>query len=342
VRGTRTALSVVKTTSPSRIVDLVEPGAAIFTSVSFSTDGTRYAMIASGASLPPSPYAGPRRREPLALLRSLNEEIADLPAARQETFGWKASDGLALEGVLMRPPGEPRREGWPLVVIAHGGPESQYLDGWNTSYNTPSLALVEKGYAVFFPNYRGSTGRGVAFSKADHRDLGGREMTDVLDGIDALSRAIPVDRRRVAITGGSYGGYFTALAVTRHSDRFAAGVAWYGITNWSSFMGVTDIPGENASVHWNLWCYEHADACWQASPIAHIATARTPTLILQGEADPRVPRSQGDELYAALRWKGVEVEYVTFPREEHGFRERAHQIEAMNRAMEWVLRHTPP
>ena len=79
--------------------------------------------------------------------------------------------------------------------------------------------------------------------------------------------------------------------------------------------------------------------CWKASPVAHVQNARTPTLILQGEKDLRVPRSQSDELYAALRWKGVAVEYVLFPREEHGFRERAHQLEAMERTLAWFARH---
>jgi dipeptidyl aminopeptidase/acylaminoacyl peptidase len=337
VRGTRTALSVVKTTDPGQVIDLVEPGIVAFTSASFSKDGARWAVAGSTRDDPPEVHAGPgrgRREPPLARRTRSNPDLEGLPRARQEVFSWQSSDGLALEGILMRPAAEPRG-GAPLVVVAHGGPESQYLDGWNTGYAVPAQTLAEKGCFVFFPNYRGSTGRGAAFARADHRDLGGREFADVLEGIDALARAHPIDRARVGITGGSYGGYFTSLAVTRHSDRFAAGVSLFGISNWTSFMGVTDIPVENAQVHWALWCYEHQEVCRQASPIAHIANARTPTLILQGDKDDRVPKSQSDELYAALRWKGVPVEYVVFPREKHGFRERAHQIETMDRLLRW-------
>jgi dipeptidyl aminopeptidase/acylaminoacyl peptidase len=192
---------------------------------------------------------------------------------------------------------------------------------------------------VFFPNYRGSTGRGVAYSKADHRDLGGREFSDVLDGIDHLAAKGWVDPERVGITGGSYGGYFTGLGVTRYSERFAAGVNLFGISNWESFMGQSDIPIENAMVHWDLWCYEHVEACRAGSPIAHIDKARTPTLILQGEKDLRVPKPQSDELYAALRWKRVPVEYVVYPREKHGFRERWHRIDTTQRLLDWMDRH---
>jgi dipeptidyl aminopeptidase/acylaminoacyl peptidase len=182
----------------------------------------------------------------------------------------------------------------------------------------------------------------VAYSKADHRDLGGREFTDVLDGIDELAGRGWVDPERVGITGGSYGGYFTALGVTRYSDRFAAGVKLFGISSWESFNGQSDIPVENAMVHWDLWCYEHVELCRNASAVGHVDKADTPTLILHGAEDLRVPKAQSDELYAALRWKKVPVEYVVYPREEHGFRERAHQVDALTRLMGWMETYLEP
>ncbi|HET6374011.1 MAG TPA: prolyl oligopeptidase family serine peptidase, partial [Candidatus Polarisedimenticolia bacterium] len=255
---------------------------------------------------------------------------------------YTSRDGVALEAVVIRPAGYPSRARYPLVVICHGGPESQFLSGWNTSYSTPGQALAERGYFVLYPNYRGSTGRGVAFAKSDHGDLGGGEFTDVLDGIDALAKSFPIDPKRIGITGGSYGGYFTALGVTRHSDRFAAGVELFGIANWLSFIGTSDTPVENSEVHWALWCYEHEEKCRLASPITYVGKAATPTLIMHGDKDPRVPRTQGDELYAALKWKGVPAEYVVFPREKHGFRERAHQLEAFDRTMAWFDKYMRP
>jgi dipeptidyl aminopeptidase/acylaminoacyl peptidase len=255
---------------------------------------------------------------------------------------YRAGDGLEIEAVLIRPVGFVEGIRFPLVVCVHGGPESADLDSWNNDYGGPGHALAERGAFVLFPNYRGSSGRGVAYAKADHRDLGGREFTDVLDGIDHLVAKGWVDPARVGITGGSYGGYFTALGVTRHSERFAAGVELFGITNWESFLGQSDIPVENSLVHWALWCYEHAALCRDRSPVAHVAEARTPTLILQGEKDLRVPKPQSDELYAALRWKQVPVEYVVYPREEHGFRERAHRLDALTRLLAWMQRYLWP
>lgn len=301
-------------------------------------------MAASTSEGPAEIYAGEpaRGRGRLRRLTSLNPELDGLPRGKQEVIRYKARDGADLEAVLIRPALYPGRSSYPLVVIVHGGPESHYRDGWNTSYGLPGQAFAERGYFVVYPNYRGSTGRGVAFSKADHKDLGGREFDDVLDALEAVASAFPVDRKRVGITGGSYGGYFTALGVTRHSRHFAAGAAMFGISNWISFMGTSDIPAENALVHWSLWCYEHHDLCWQASPLAHVQDAATPTLILQGDKDDRVPKSQSDELYAALKWKGVPVEYVVFPREKHGFAERAHQIETFERIVGWLDKHLRP
>ena len=134
-----------------------------------------------------------------------------------------------------------------------------------------------------------------------------------------------------------------AVRVERSLDkaylRFAAGVTLFGITSWESFMGQTEIPIEEALVHWDLWCYEHVEVCRRGSPIAYVDKARTPTLILQGEEDLRVPKPQSDELYAALRWKKVPVEYVVYPRERHGFRERWHRIDTTRRLLDWMNRY---
>jgi dipeptidyl aminopeptidase/acylaminoacyl peptidase len=340
VTGTRTGIWRIEPSTGDRD-EIVPPGVAAFTQVSWARDGSGYAFAGSTSDLPPEVWAGAPGGTPKRTTGS-NPQLDGLPRGLQETVRYAAGDGLEIEGVVIRPPGFEDGTRYPLVVIVHGGPESQFLDGWINSYSRPGHALAERGFVVFLPNYRGSTGRGVAYSKADHRDLGGREFTDVLDGIDHLAAKGWVDPERVGMMGGSYGGYFTALAVTRHSDRFAAGVELFGITSWESFLGQSDIPIENAMVHWDLWCYEHVDLCRNASPIGHIDKADTPTLILQGEKDLRVPKPQSDELYAALKWKKVEVEYVVYPREAHGFRERAHRSDALTRILGWMERHLGP
>lgn len=368
-QGTHAALVETDLRDPAVRRTLVAPGTFGFEAASGSRDGTSFAFVAStggrpaevvvarpGKSAPAASAAaakGERAAKPAkpsgdsgalgtAVLTDLNPALRALPLGRQETFVWKASDGVEIQGVLTRPSGDDKRETYPLVVIVHGGPEYEVQDEWNTRSSEPVQALAERGYFVLMPNYRGSTGRGVAFSKGDHGDLGGREFQDVLDGVEALRRAERIDPRRVGMTGGSYGGYFTALAVTRYSRHFAAGVMLFGISDWLSFLGESDIPKENSAVHWNLWCYDHQDLCRDASPVGRIADARTPTLILQGEDDARVPKPQADELYSALKWKGVPAEYVLFPREKHGFQERAHQIETTRRLLAWFEQYLKP
>jgi dipeptidyl aminopeptidase/acylaminoacyl peptidase len=351
VRGTRTALIAIDYGAPGWPApapaaaggarrDLLPAGTLAFTAASASADGARFALSGSTPAGPAEVHLVDRKGA--RRLTDLNQQLAGLPRGRQEVVRWRASDGLEIEGVLVRPTGDAQRESYPLVVIVHGGPEYEDHEGWATSYNEPVQALAERGFFVLRPNYRGSAGRGVVFAKADHGDLGGREFQDVVDGIDALGPRFRIDPARVGMTGGSYGGYFTNLAATRWSGRFAAAVSLYGIANWMSFLGQSDIPGENSEVHWALWCYDHQETCRQASPVTHVGAAATPTLILQGEDDLRVPKAQSDEMYAALKWRDVPVEYVVFPREKHGFDERKHQLETCRRVLDWFTRYLKP
>jgi len=167
----------------------------------------------------------------------------------------------------------------------------------------------------------------------------GKEFQDMLAGIDYLIKEGITDPERVGIGGGSYGGYTSAWAATYASERFKAAVVWMGISNNISKMGTTDIFWESSHVHWKAVVYENFDLFWDRSPIKYIGKANTPTLIIHGKEDPRVPISQSKELYTALKWKGVPVEFVTYPREEHGVVERAHQYDFMNRVLGWFEKY---
>jgi dipeptidyl aminopeptidase/acylaminoacyl peptidase len=343
--GTRTALVSQSFADPKDRVLILEPGRLEFDHGAASRDGSVVVLEASTPSAPAEVYvvaAGGKGQPSPRRLSDLNPQLAGLPRSRQETVRWRASDGWEIEGVLLHPSGDAKRTSYPIVVIVHGGPEYEFHEGWVTRYSEPGEALSERGYYVFYPNYRGSAGRGVRFAKGNHGDLGGREFQDVLEGLDWLAGRERINLQAAGMTGGSYGGYFSGLAATRYSDRFAAAVALFGISDWLSFLGESDIPVENSAVHWDLWCYEHLEACRAASPVENIARAHTPTLIFQGDADPRVPKPQSDELYAALKWKGVPVEYVVFPREKHGFLEREHQVETTRRLLDWFDAHLKP
>jgi dipeptidyl aminopeptidase/acylaminoacyl peptidase len=201
--------------------------------------------------------------------------------------------------------------------------------------------LAGHGFAAFYPNYRGSTGRGVAYSMADHRDLMGKEFEDMLDGIDALVARGIADKDRVGIGGGSYGGYTSAWAATYASERFKAAIPWMGISNWFSMTGTSDIFLENSTVHWDLLMYDpvNHEIYWKRSPMAYIHKANTPSLIIHGKDDTRVPIGQSQELYTALKHKGVPVEFVIYPREAHGIAETAHQLDFMKRCLGWFEKY---
>lgn len=316
---------------------LPAPDAIVQGGPSFSGDGKLLALIANTPKHPNEIFFGGTGQKTLKKLTNLNPQLADVQLGEQEEIKWKSTDGWEIEGVLVKPVGYRKAQRYPLVMQPHGGPESADLNGWYGSYSRWGQMLAGKGYVVFYPNYRGSIGRGPDFAMADHRDLMGKEFEDMVSGIDYLIKEGIADPDRIGVGGGSYGGYTTAWAATYGSDRFKAAVMWMGISNWISMTGTSDIFYENSTVHWNLMMYENNnyDIYWQRSPLAHIKKANTPTLIIHGAADPRVPPSQSQEMYTALKWKGVPVEYVSYPREGHGVSERAHQYDFMNRVQAW-------
>ena len=341
VEGTRTALNTVPAQGGA-ITRVLGNGAEVFGSASFARDGITFATSASTAQHPGEVFIGSTRNRQLRRLTQHNAWLGQVQLGKQETFEWTARDGWRMAGILIRPVGAPENARAPLAVLPHGGPEGYSTNGWSTNSLYPAQVLAGQGYAVFMPNYRGSGGRGVAFAKADHRDLGGREFDDVLDGISALHQRGIADSTRVGISGTSYGGFFSAWAGTRHSDRFRLAMPFAGISNWTSFTGTTDIPVEMSAVHWDLWPYEHPLLMWERSPLAHVGNARTPMIIGQGMADERVHPEQMIQLYQALKLKGVPVDLVLYPREPHGLLERQHQLDYMGRIVEAFNKYVRP
>jgi len=317
-------------------------GTEVFSNVSFARDGSTFALAASTAQHPNEVFTGTLRDGRLRRVTQHNGWLADVALGSQETFEWTARDGWRMEGVLIRPVNAQQGVRAPLAVLPHGGPEGISANGWTTNALYPAQVLAGAGYAVFMPNYRGSGGRGVAFSKGDHRDLGGREFDDVLDGIDALHAAGIADRDRVGISGTSYGGFFSAWAGTKHSERFRLAMPFAGISNWMSFQGTTDIPYEMALTHWDLWPYEHPLLMWERSPMAYINQANTPMIIGAGLVDERVHPEQMIQLAQALRLKDVPVDLVLYPREPHGLLERQHQLDYMRRILDAFNRYVRP
>ena len=266
-----------------------------------------------------------------------NPWLAERRLAAQAVVDFAARDGLALQGLLIQPLDRAEGERVPLVLIVHGGPEAHFANGWLTNYSRPGQVLAGRGFAVFYPNYRGSTGRGLEFAKSSQGDPAGKEFDDLIDAVDHLVGAGLVDRDRVGVTGGSYGGYATAWSATRYSERFAAGVMFVGISDKVSKIGTTDIPVELYSVHARRWPWENWQLMLERSPIYHVEKARTPLLILGGDEDPRVHPSQSLELYRYLKILGnTPVRYVIYPGEGHGNRKAAARLDYSLRSVRWL------
>ena len=324
---------------PSGTRKKLRSGSPILGHLSLSKDGKRYATTGNAFDHPNEVYLGTTNGKSLQRLTRSNPNWADIALGKQEVVRWKGPDGWEISGILVKPVGYQEGKRYPLQVQVHGGPESARLDGWNTLYNRWVQMLAQRGIMVLIPNYRGSIGKGVEFAKGDHNDLMGKEFEDILAGIDMLIEKGMADPNRVGIGGGSYGGYMSAWAATKHSQRFAAAVVFVGISNQISKGGMTDIPLENAIVHWNQWLYDDFDFTWDRSPLKHIKNARTPTLILHGKEDKRVPLNQAYELYRGLKFVGAPTQLVVYPREGHGNRERAHQLDLCRRVLEWYERY---
>lgn len=320
----------------SQAATLLESETEIVDAISLDASGKRLALVVESPMMPRELFAmtvgdkAPRR------ITHSNPWLADIRMGTQEVVRWPARDGLEIEGLLIRPVDAVAGTPVPLIVVAHGGPESRFANGWLTSYSNPGQMAAGRGYAVFYPNYRGSTGRGVEFSKADQGDPMGREFEDTLDGIDFLVAQGIADASRVGITGGSYGGYTTAWASTRYSERFKAGVMFVGISNELSKAGTSDIPREMELVHLLTTPYESPELVLDRSPIMHVDNARTPLLILHGKEDPRVDPGQSHELYRALKLKGdVPVRLVLYPGEGHGNARAASRYDYSLRMLRW-------
>lgn len=322
-----------------RKLEAVYQKGLILRSTSYHPKSGNLAVSAHSPSYPTEIHSASLKKPEFKRLTFSNPVLDNVRLAKQEVIEWNSSDGIAIQGVLTYPLDYAPGQKYPLLLQIHGGPEGISYNGFNTRAVYPVQYYASKGFFVLEPNYRGSQGRGVEFAKADHKDLAGKEFEDVLAGIDALIERGLVDKDKVGTGGFSYGGYFSAWASTKHSDRFKAAMVGAGITNWISFTGTTDIIYENSLVHWNLWWFEHMDLVWDRSPLAHLNNAKTPTLVVHGEKDLRVPISQGQELYHGLKLRNIPTEMVVYKRQPHGIRERAAQIDYMNRTLNWYEKY---
>jgi dipeptidyl aminopeptidase/acylaminoacyl peptidase len=243
------------------------------------------------------------------------------------------NEGFDVQGWLLLPKEATGKI--PMVTVVHGGPAAAAAPG----FSGPGVrsALLERGWAVFYPNPRGSFGQGERFAAANVRDFGYGDLRDILTGIDAAERLAPIDDTRLALTGGSYGGFMTMFAITQ-TNRFKAAVADAGISNWESYYGENGIDGWLLP-YFGASVYDDPAVYARSSAINFIHKAHTPTFAYVGERDIECPASQTVEFWHAMKAVGVPTSIVIYPGEGHALRDPAHAEDAMQRTLKWLERY---
>jgi dipeptidyl aminopeptidase/acylaminoacyl peptidase len=308
-------------------------------SLTASRDGAVIAVLASTAREPRDVQAGPPGG-PLVRLSDTRPEARRIRWGAQERLSYQACDGLALDGLLILPPGRSRADGpFPLITLVHGGPYGRYADQFHGGWWAPGQWLAAAGYAIFLPNPRGSQGRGHEFAAAVSGAVGTDEWTDLLRGIDLLIEDGTADPDRLGIGGWSHGGFMAAWAVGQ-TDRFKTAVMGAGISDWGMQTGVGEFGNQEAGLGGSCgWESPGPHRHHQLSPISYASRVRTPVLILHGQEDTNVPLGQAVYFHRALSRYGVEHELVVYPREGHNITERQHRIDLLHRLRSWFARH---
>ena len=261
-------------------------------------------------------------------------EVASLRAAQlppSQIVHYKSFDENVITALLWVPFNLKRDGSNPALILPHGGPTGQMVDYWNTDV----AALTSRGYICLAPNPRGSTGYGLDFQKANFQDLGGGDLKDEIAGLDFLKATGFVDPKKIGITGGSYGGFMTLMAIGKAPDIWAAGVEEYGIINWSTMLKSSD-PSLNEYLKSLLGNPEQNRKIYDAdSPITYIRNERAPLLVLQGDNDPRVPKEEAQQVVDLLKKEGRIVDVHYYANEGHGFVKRENQIDSIRRTIAW-------
>ena len=303
-------------------------------SFTVSADGRTIAYLQQPRDSPGDIWALTAGQSPRRLT-DLHPQVASWRLGAVKEITWKnRKGGQNLYGVLITPPDFKPGQTYPTIVQVHGGPQGAWWLGWYGSWHEWAGLLASNGYVVFLPNPRGSTGQGWQFAEANRDDWGGGDFQDIMSGVDYLIEQKIADPERLGIGGWSYGGFMTSWTVTQ-TNRFKAAVVGAAVTNLFSFDGTTDITPSFLRNYFLDIPFNRRAAYDNHSAMTFLKNCTTPSLVLHGEADERVPVSQGWEFYNGLKMLGVPTEMVVYPREHHGFKERAHQLDLLTRVLAW-------
>jgi dipeptidyl aminopeptidase/acylaminoacyl peptidase len=262
-----------------------------------------------------------------------NSTSQDFSLVEAEEIWFKSFDGTEIQGWLMKPIGWREDRKYPLILSIHGGPHGMYGYAFNPTFQV----YAARGYAVLYLNPRGSSGYGQKFSDSTINEWGGGDYRDLMAGVDeALRRYSWIDSNRMGATGGSYGGFMTNWIITQ-TPRFKAAVSAASVSNLVSFYS-TSLYQDLIHAEFAGFPWDNYDLLWQWSPLRYVRQAQTPTMFIHGEQDNDVHITQAEEMYMALRRRGVDTVLVRYPREGHGLREPKHRVDSLERTLAWFDR----
>jgi dipeptidyl aminopeptidase/acylaminoacyl peptidase len=285
-----------------------------------SRDGSVAIGTRSDPAHPADVFRSDLTFQSLDAITNQNAWLADYALGGAEVVQWKSSkDGMEIDGIVTKPVDFIASHRYPFLLNPHGGPTGASL----LSFNPEAQIMASNGYVMLEPNFRGSTGRGETFAAANQNDWGGGDYKDDMSGVDAVISRGWADPARLGAFGWSYGGFMTFWIDTQ-TDRFKAISPGAGLPDLYSMYSQTDIHRYLRMFFGMKAPWDNFQEYWDHSPMKYVKNVKTPTMILHGQADTRVPIPQAQEFYRALYERHVPVEFVTYPRENHGFVEPRH------------------
>jgi len=317
---------------------VITTGAANYGSISYSQDGMMMAFVRQTPEEPPQVFVSATRSFEPRRLTSINAEFTKLPFGKTETVQWKSKDGRVIEGLLTFPVEYIKGRRYPLILNIHGGPTGVFTQNFTgTGSIYPLQAFAQEGFAILRPNPRGSGGYGREFRFANYEDWGGMDYEDDMTGVEKIIEMGIAHTDSLVVCGWSYGGYMTSTIVTK-TKRFKAASVGAGVTNLVSFTGTADIPSFLPD-YFGGEPWDRLETYLKHSAMYNVKGVSTPTQVIHGLSDVRVPPSQGYEFYNALKPQGCATEMIVYPRTPHGPQEPKFIDDIGKRMIAWFNKH---
>jgi dipeptidyl aminopeptidase/acylaminoacyl peptidase len=303
----------------------------------FTTIAYSVGMHDAPAEIYTASIDGANERKLTEIHRAITSEIA---FSRAERLRWPSLDGTQIEGWLLFPHAyDPAKGPYPLIVTSHGGPHS--ATGYSFDFKKQYFAA--NGYFVLDTNFRSSTGYGDAFKWATWGAWGNKDGEDVISGVDYVLKRYPIDAKRVGHTGHSYGGFMTNWLITQYPDTFAAAITGAGITNWISDYGTADIYRTKETEFFGTpWDKDARERMINQSPLTYAGNVKTPTLFVHGEVDQRVPYEEGEQMYFALKRRGVPAKMIQYAGQPHSIGGHWNNVHRMINELRWWESYLKP